>query len=335
MFSLITLIDPTPADKYYTRHVLRTYQSFNRLFQPIDIRKYRAADNPAEVTILDRFAFFTALYYENVRIESLLEQLAGTRNLILMTSDLHCWSVLPDLIESCVVGHQRLDPSLNRYEPLFEIFDRLNIKHLITNYDCPELRQIQRRRPGLFTYVIELHIDPKTFRDYGLRKEYDLIIYGATAPTGYPFRHRVSQLMMKSRRFKVLHLHANNSLYDSSICGEGLARKINQSWLGLSTLSNFDYLVGKYFEIPACRSVVLGNMNDQGRAIFGNNYIHIDDSMTDSQILNVVQEALADRHKLQEYTDRMYDIIHKSYTLEENERKLFEVASHVLQSSKS
>ena len=333
MFSLITLIDASLADNYYTRHVWRTYQSFNRLFNLIDIRKYQAGENPAEVTILDRFAFFTALYYDNIPYECLLERLAGTPNLILMTSDLHCWSILPELIEPCLLGRTQLDPSLNRYGPLFEMFDRLNIRHLITSYDCPELNQIRTQRPSLFTHVIDLHIDRSTFRDYGLRKKYDVIIYGASSPAAYPFRHRVCQLMLRSDRFKVLHLEAKGSLYDPDICGEGLARKINQSWLGLSTISNFDYLVGKYFEIPACRSVVLGNMNQQGRAIFQNNYIHIDDRMTDPEILNVVAEALADRPRLQLYEDRMYEVIHKNYTLEENERKIFDVARKVLESS--
>ncbi len=335
MFSLITLIDASAVDKYYTRHIWRMYQGFNRFFQPIDIRKYNASENPADVTILDRFAFFAAMFYDRIPYESLLERLAGTRNLVFMTSDLHCWSIFPDLIDPNLLTRAWLDPSLNRYERLFEMFDRLNIKHLITNYDCPELRDIQAQRPSLSTYVIDLHIDPSIFRDYGLPKKYDLIIYGATMPSAYPFRHRVSRLMLRSRRFKilrlfkVLHLAPKNPQYNSAICGEGLARKINQSWLGLSTITNFDYLVGKYFEIPACRSVVLGNMNEQGSAIFGNNYIHVDDGMTDNQILNIVAEALADRPRLQEYADLMYDVIHAGYTLEQNERKLFDVARHV------
>lgn len=334
MFSLITLIDPSPADNYYTHHVWRTYQSFDRLFRPVDLRKYVASENTAEVTILDRFAFFAAMYYEGVRYESLLERLAGTRNLVLMTSDLHSWAIFPELIDPSMLDLPRLDPSLNRYERLLEMFDKLNIRHLITNYDCPELRIIRMQRRSLCTHVIDLHIDPSSFRDYGLRKKYDLIIYGVHMPSAYPFRHRVCQLMLRSRRFKVLHLDVGDCLYNSAICGEGLARKINQSWLGLSTVSNFDYLVGKYFEIPACRSVVLGNMNEQGRAIFGDHYVHIDDGMMDCQILDVVAEALADRCRLQGYADRLYHVIHTKYTLEENERKLFEVARHVLESSR-
>src|ERR1043166_4911965 len=160
MFSLITLIAPSPADEYCTRHVWRTYQNFNRLFRPIDIRKYNASENTAEVTIVDRFAFFAVMFYDGFRYESLLERLEGTRNLVFMTSDLHCWSIFPETIDSNLLALPRLDPSVDRYEKLFQMFDRLNIRHLVTSYDCPELRFIRTQRPTLSTHVINLHIDP-------------------------------------------------------------------------------------------------------------------------------------------------------------------------------
>lgn len=349
-FTLITLVDPSATDEHYLRHIWRMYSGFNRRFQVVDIRKYRAAENTAEVTILDRFAMFAALFYDGFSYTRLLEQLAGTKNLVFMTSDLHYWSIFPDLIDQKVLAPRRLTPprflekllektSLytphqlapgdNRYDRLFEMFDQLDIQNLITCYDCPELRDISSQRSTLQTHIVELHVDPAIFRDYGLRKEYDLIIYGSTIRSSYPFRHRVCRLVTRSGRFNVLHLKVEDALYDADICGEGLARKINQSWLGLATTSNFDYFVTKYLEIPACGSVVLGNMNEQGRAVFGDNYIHIDDSMTDDQILNVITGALADRRRLQRYVGHMYGIIHTNYTPAENERRLFEVAESI------
>jgi len=346
-FTLITLVDPSPADDHYLRDIWHLYRGFNTRFRVTDIRKYQASENTADVTILDRIAMFAVMFYDGVTYEALLAQLAGTRNLVFMTSDLHYWSIFPELIDSRMLAPRQLpgfletllqkisrytphqlSPSDNRYDRLFDMCDRLNIHHLITCYECPELREIQLQRPALKTYVIDLHIDPDTFRDYGLRKEYDLIIYGSTLRSSYPFRHRLCELMTRSR-FNVLHLKRDSPAYDPSISGEGLARKINQSWLGLATTSNFDYLVGKYFEIPACGSVVLGNMNEQGRAIFGDHYVRVDNSMTDSQILEIVGDALADRDRLQGYIDHMYRVIHERYTLAEYERKLFEVADRI------
>lgn len=349
-FTLITLDGPGAADSHYLRDIWHMYRRFNSLFHVVDIRKYRAGENTADVTLLDRFAMFAAMCYEGLSYESLVERLAGTRNLVFMTSDLHYWSIFPELIDSRVLTprplprflekllersslykpHQ-LGPADNRYDRLFEMFDRLNIRHLITCYECPELNEIRSLRPALHTYLAELHIDPSIFKDYGLPKEYDLIIYGSTLRSVYPFRHRVCRLVTGSGRFNVLHLKAEEPSYNADICGEGLARKINQSWLGLTTTSNFDYLVTKYLEIPACRSVVLGNMNEQGRKIFGDNYIHIDDSMTNKQILNVIAGALADRERLQALSDSMYSVVHERYTPEQHEQRLFEIAAKIAQ----
>ncbi len=329
-FTLVTLVDDSLAGKYFHRDMFRTYRRFDRFFQPVDIRKYQANENNSELTLLDRFAMFAVMYYEGISYERLVERLAGTKNLVFITSDLHYWSIFPQSIEPDLFDNKQLSPSTNRYDQLFEMFNRLDIRHLITSYECPEIDQIRLERPALRTYVIEIHIDPVIFRDYGLPKEYDIIIYGSMLPSVYPFRHRVCRLLTESSRFNILHLDLKSPFYDIDICGEGLARKINQSWLGLTTTSNFDYLLGKYFELPACRCVVLGNMNDQGKVIFGSNYIHIDDQMTDSQILGVVAEGLSNQRRLREYADEMYRVMHVRYTLAQYEWKLFKVACQIL-----
>jgi hypothetical protein len=230
MFSLVTLVKPSEIDKYFVRHIFRTYQGFDRLFRIIDIRDYQSSDNPAEVTILDRFAMFAAMYYHGFSYENLIK-LAGTKNLVFLTSDLHYWSIFPDLITPELVTTE-LDPSNNHYDRIFEMFDQLDIRHLIACYDCPELRQIKLLRPSLSTYLIELHVDTRIFKDYGLRKKHNIIIYGSTLPGAYPFRHRLSELLVQSRKFKVLKVDLKQQLYNKRACGKGLARRINQSWLG-------------------------------------------------------------------------------------------------------
>ena len=331
MFTLITLVDASRADKHSHRHLWYRYKEFNRLFRVVDIRKYRASENTAEVVILDRFAMFAALYFEGLPYQTLLDRLAGTRNLVFMTSDLHYWSIFPQNVDAEIFTRKTLSPADNQYDQLFEMFDHLGIRHLITNYDCPELTRIRSLRPALNTYVIDLHVDTDIFRDYGLRKKYDLIVYGSLAPQVYPFRARVCRLLTTSRQFKTLYVKSPPARFRRSIFGKRLARKINQSRLALATVSNFDYLVEKYFEIPSCRSVVLGNMNSQGRSIFGNDYVHIDNLMTDRRILGVIGDALADRTRLQMLADKMYGVMQSTYTLTENERKLFELARQISQ----
>lgn len=100
-----------------------------------------------------------------------------------MTSDLHYWSIFPHSIDPELLTRERLTPADNRYDELFEMCDRLDIHHLITTWECPELTQLQAERPSLHTYVINLHFDPAIFKDYGLRKTYDVIVYGSLLPS--------------------------------------------------------------------------------------------------------------------------------------------------------
>lgn len=326
MYRLITLLHKSHIDSLFVRDIFRTYQGFSRHFELVDVRDDLADKNRADVTILDRFAMFAMMMYEGMSYETLARRLEGTPNLVFLTTDLHEWSIFPEAISE--IRHFRhFDPSVNRYDRLMAMFDRLDIRSLITSYECPELREIRRLRPSLQTFVIDLHVNTAIFRDYGLPRVHDLIIYGAASREGYPFRYRLSRLLR--RKFKVLRFAPDKLRYNDDICGEGLARKINASWLGLATTEQFDYLVGKYFEIPACRTVVLGNMNAQGRAIFDDHYIHVDDRMTDREIVEIVRSALADKNRLNDIADRMVDVVHGGYSLEDNERKLFEVVEKI------
>jgi hypothetical protein len=175
-----------------------------------------------------------------------------------------------------------------------------------------------------------MNFDPTIFRDRHIRKRYDVIVYGSTQQQTYSFRYRVLQLLQKEPHIKVLHLDMPESqLYNDQTCGPGLARRINQSWMGLATVTDFSYLVGKYFEIPGCRSVVLGDMNKQGAAIFGRNYVHIDERMSDGEIVSRVRRALRNRKRLCRIADRMYAKMHADFTLEKYEEKLFKITERV------
>jgi hypothetical protein len=171
--------------------------------------------------------------------------------------------------------------------------------------------------------ILSYHIDPTIYKDYGLPKIYDVIFYGSTTKYVYPFRFRIKTLLKKSH-LKVLIIE-QSSKYNINNCGIGLAKKINQSWLGVATTSNFDYLVGKYFEISGCNTCLVGNMNEQGKSIWGNNYVNIDQSMSDEQIISVIRNALEDKQGLSAMSTRMYQLMHTNYTTQQHKSKLYEL----------
>jgi hypothetical protein len=121
--------------------------------------------------------------------------------------------------------------------------------------------------------------------NFDYNKKYDILLFGSYSPKSYPLRYRLFMLFMKLKNenhFKIKHLNfVNQSL---------LSTYISDSWLTISTCGFCDYFVEKYFEISACKSVIFGNMPDQGKKYYTeNDYIHISSDYSDEKIINIFE----------------------------------------------
>ena len=61
-----------------------------------------------------------------------------------------------------------------------------------------------------------------------------------------------------------------------------LAREINKSWITIATSSIYKCVMAKYFEIAASYSAIAGDMPDEGKAIFWNDFIELKNEMADA-----------------------------------------------------
>ncbi len=104
---------------------------------------------------------------------------------------------------------------------------------------------------------------------------------------------------------------------------EVLAKIINQSYLTIATCSQFNYLVKKYFEISAAKSLILGNMPKQGGSVFGDNYIKLHKSMTSDEIYNIIKSALDDKDNIIRMTNINYNMVHKEHKISQFHERLY------------
>jgi hypothetical protein len=317
-FLIVTLIDKDIdyINKLTCRELFYRYKTYNDLFDVIDIRKYDAKSDNYDLTILDRYASF--VYLNGIgSYQMFIDKFNGTNNLVMLADDIHSWVILPHVHHD--FPGQRLSHTHNKYDLIQDMFKAININDLITFHESHELNYMKNNF-HINTYVLNCPIDPTIYKDYGLEKIYDVICYGTVYAPVYPLRNRVHNILIKSG-LKILHVNACH--YDPDRCDSGLAQKINQSWLGVATLSVFDLLVHKYFEIAACNTVIVGNMNEQGKKIWENNYIDVNESMTDAEILAVFVNALADKKKLSSMAQNMYKIMHSQHTIRDHKNKLY------------
>jgi len=151
--------------------------------------------------------------------------------------------------------------------------------------------------------ILPHHISFDVYKDYGLEKEYDILLYGNTNSKFYPFRKRLHKLLSKHFNCKVVSY--------PEIRGVELAKLLNKSWMAVATKSTEDYLVAKYLEIPACNCLPIGNIATTEKSLFKEIVFEIPESMTDEMIVNKVRAALDDKPMLsswiQENKDRIQD----------------------------
>jgi hypothetical protein len=188
---------------------------------------------------------------------------------------------------------------------------------VISTYDCEELEYIKAHCPDVRQFFVLPHfINTDICHDYNLPKTWDVLLYGNVRANMYPFRLRLKNLLHQSDLSVKIIAHPGYADYKSQVCGINLARLINQAKITIATPTSSDYLIAKYFEISAAKSMVGGQMASQGKSIWQDNYVHLDDQMSDTEIIDRLKNALHNQTKLDSSVQNMYSIVHKNYDLD-------------------
>ena len=268
-----------------------------------------------QVVCLDFFAVY-GKWVDLKKMRPYFDILKSCQYLCLLTRDLHTWTFIEKFVE---------DPfKYTSYKPLISLLKLLNIKTIISIYDCPELYKILELTKCKH-YILPLHIDTVIFKNYHWKRDIDVFIYGASLQRVYPLRNRIKQTV---KQMKIKSFIVENP--STKTFGKNLAHILNRSWITICTCSVYQYLVLKYFEASACGSVVAGNMPDQGKPIWGQNYIHIPDDATYQQIANIITLALMNKTRLRYMGDHMSEIITSQYNYQIYAKKLYDICENMI-----
>lgn len=195
--------------------------------------------------------------------------------------------------------------------------------YLIATYDCAGYEELRGKcRSIRKSWIIPHHIDTTVYRPMNRPRNYDVLLYGNTDPSTYPFRHRLRRILAQSSlRVKIVEC-PDVRWVDKEFCGEPLSRLINESFLAIATPSKHDYLLAKYFEIAACGTLVAGPMASQGKAIWKDRYLQLEEDLTDAEILERLAGALDHEDQLIAAGLAMSEVIHADYSLDQYVKRL-------------
>lgn len=107
------------------------------------------------------------------------------------------------------------------------------------------------------------HVYTAEFRDYGLEKDTDFLLMGALSERIYPLRTKIAGEMAGLKGF-VHHNHPGYRDFSpdeekDQLVGESFARAINRAKIFFTDDSVFRYPIAKYFEVPACNTLLLAS----------------------------------------------------------------------------
>jgi hypothetical protein len=140
------------------------------------------------------------------------------------------------------------------------------------------------------------HVNIEKFRDYGLKKEIDFLLMGALSSRVYPLRTRIAREMAGMKGF-VHHEHPGYRDFapeEGKPVGESFAREINRAKIFFTDDSLFKYPIAKYFEVPACNTLLMASGSKELRDlgfIDGETFVEINEDNYLKQAIYYLEHA--------------------------------------------
>lgn len=243
---------------------------------------------------------------EKIIIKSKLDKLLCIKNKFFLIQDMH-------------------QKTYGNLEELCKLLNDNNINIIFTFYNNTEAKKIRNLTPNCKHLYLPLHIDNSIFNCQNLEKQYDILLYGSIHPRHYPFRKRLFDiLLIKTNKYKICYIEKPDN-FDPTKCEIGLAKLINQSKITIATKSRYDYFVAKYLEIAFCKSLVAGNMATDGLKIFDNNYLNLNEKMSDQDIYNAIDTCLQNYNIHENNIDNLHDKLINEYNIDNYVIKLITI----------
>ena len=132
----------------------------------------------------------------------------------------------------------------------------------------------------------------------------------------YPLRNRLENVLIRFSHKYSIKILPEFTIDGANIVNEELSKLINQSYLTIACPSIADVLLHKHLEISASKSVILGNYPSNYKDLFKDNIIEVNEYMCDEEIINIIDNALLDKNKLNEMSERLYNKIYEEHNLD-------------------
>lgn len=231
-----------------------------------------------------------------------------------------------DIPKGCVVIDIHYFPYVRR-----QYFEDNKIDLIFSLTKSPFLKTFPEYREKMRWWPFS--INSSIFKDWQLEKEIDFLLMGQVydregtspnktkTPKGrYPFREDVLEILRQVEGF-AFHSHPGHDAPSSALLNEKYAQELNRSKIFFTCGGVFKYPVLKYFEAPACKTLLLAepvqDILDLG-FIDGHHFVACDKSNLKEKAFYYLENE-KERHNI---TENGYKFIHENHTNEVRARQL-------------
>lgn len=173
-------------------------------------------------------------------------------------------------------------------------------------------------------------VEKNIFKDYHLPKCYDILFTGAHGKNFYPLRSRLYKMIKKGCFNKCIvkireHPGKRIDTVDTQVIE--YAQDINKAKLVFTCSMTLKNAVAKYSEIPACNSLLIGDLPDERHEFFKEFLVEITNEMSDKAIVDVVSYWLSHTKEREERARRGMALTLSNNTQEHYTKKVIETLS--------
>ena len=217
----------------------------------------------------------------------------------------------------------------------FVIFHHEDDEHI-------SMKKYQEHYGGKVKCIHIPHCAEKTiFKDWGSKKEYDIMMGGAVDTQTilgphYPLRRRLVNVLDKLRDLGYNVYTHKHPGYDHTAAHTDkylidFAKVINKAKICLTCSGTPKSRFGKYIEIPACATAVAGDLPNQDHDEFNKFLIELNLNMTDEEMVTKLRSYLDDETQLHAVIQNGLKF-GKKYTQEYYAERFVEETSNYLKS---
>jgi len=156
-------------------------------------------------------------------------------------------------------------------------------------------------------------VDTSVFRDYKQQKIHDILLAGAISHV-YPLRQAyLDQLNSFNNFYRIVHPGYDHFTEEQATVGSKYAKLLNKAKICPTCGSIYEYPIQKFFEIPACRSLLAGPYFSDLEAlgfIPDVNFLYV----TRHNVQEKIRFILDDPELLEEMTDSCFSMVRKRHS---------------------